>query len=474
MRRHALALIALGIVAGLGGGAAVAQQHAGEPGAPRLAQGMRPHPLPPDAQESPPGRPAQGMGELDCRGCHLGKHQGVFRMYLGMGGRGTPMIPSHMFQVRVECVACHIVPKESEATAGLVGQTFRPSEQACLNCHGEKYRGMLGRWADTLGKMREVVAPKLAAARAALPPGDARDGAKDAPKGGPKNGPKNEKIARARGLVNDAEYNVQFVTLGHGVHNVFYAADLLKLSSAWLDEALALLGKPPVKGDEALVRGGYCAVLCHQVARVKQPETVTFGKQRIPHVRHVTEFGAVCTACHSAEVHKAVTAKPATCTGCHHSPQNERCESCHRAQSAFYRGQVSPLGVKVEPNAMAEAVGCTGCHDWSHKHSRQAVGARCAGCHDAAYASFVGEWTTGLDKQTAGAREALRTAETALARERRAGRPAPDAEALVRQARDALAVVQKARGAHNPAGAQSILEAVQAKADAAAAQARQK
>jgi hypothetical protein len=135
---------------------------------------------------------------------------------------------------------------------------------------------------------------------------------------------------------------------------------------------------------------------------------------------------------------------------------------------------VSPLGVKVEPNVMAEAVGCTGCHDWSHRHSRQAVGERCVGCHDAAYTSFVGEWTTGLDKQTAGAQEALRRAETALARERRAGRRAPEAEALVRQAREALALVQKARGAHNPTGAESILGAVQAKADAVAAQADQK
>ena len=57
-----------------------------------------------------------------------------------------------------------------------------------------------------------------------------------------------------------------------------------------------------------------------------------------------------------------------------------------------------------------------------------------------------------------------------MARERRAGRRTPEAEALVRQAREALALVQKARGAHNPAGA----EAVRAKADAAAAQAHQK
>jgi hypothetical protein len=410
----------------------------------------------PRTPAAPPSAPHNG--ELDCRQCHQGSHQGVIGMYLGMGGRGTPMIPSHMFQVRVQCVACHIAPRTDEGSAALVGQTFRPTEQACVNCHGEKYRGMLQRWVDTLAKMREILTPKLSAARAAL-----------AGAGGP-----SPKQARAQRLTNDAEYNMQFVALGKGVHNVFYAADLLKLSNGWLDEALPLLGKPPVKSDDALVRGGYCAVLCHSTAGVKQPEIVTYGKQRIPHVRHVTEFGAVCTACHSAEVHKAVTAKPATCSGCHHSPQNERCESCHRAQSAFYRGQVSPLGVKVEPNVMAEAVGCTGCHDWSHKHSRQAVGEKCLGCHDAAYTSFVAEWTTGLDKQVAATREALRSAENALARERRAGRRMPDAETLVQQARAALTVVQKARGVHNPAGAESILEAARAKADAAVAQARQK
>jgi hypothetical protein len=130
--------------------------------------------------------------------------------------------------------------------------------------------------------------------------------------------------------------------------------------------------------------------------------------------------------------------------------------------------------VKVEPNAVAEPAACIGCHDWSHKHSRQAVGERCAGCHDAAYTSFVSEWTMGLDKQAEGVRQALQNAQTGLARERRAGRRLPDAEALVRQAREALALVQRARGAHNPGGAESILEAAQAKAEAAAAQATQK
>jgi hypothetical protein len=411
-----------------------------------------PLPLPPGQVPEPSVPPGhQRQGELDCRNCHEAMHQGVARMYVGLGGRGTPMIPSHMFQVRVECVACHTVPKQEASAARIAGQTFRPSEQACVNCHGEKYRGMLQRWTDTLAKMREILAPKLVAVRTALINADL----------------KSPKSARARRLIGDAEFNVEFVTLGKGIHNVFYAADLLKLSNSWADEALALLGKPPVKGDDVLLRGGYCAVLCHQQAGVKQPETVAFRKQKLPHVRHVSEFGATCTACHSAEVHKAVTATPGTCSSCHHSPQNERCESCHSAQSAFYRGQAKTDLAKSEPNVMVNAVGCTGCHDWSRRHSRQAVAEKCVGCHDKAYTSFLAEWTTGLDKEAAAATAALKRAEAALLRERRAGRPVPEADALARQAREALALVQKARGVHNPAAAEALFRSAREKAEEA-------
>lgn len=368
------------------------------------------------------------------------------------------MIPSHMVQVRVQCVACHVVPKADQSSAALVGQTFRAGEQACLGCHGEKYRGMLKRWTDTLGKMRTIVEPKLAQARGALADvGTAKKGHAD----------------RAARLIGDAEFNVRFVAFGKGIHNVFYAADLLKLSNGWADEALALLGKGPAKGpakgDDALVRGGYCAVLCHEQAGVRQLETVTYRKQKIPHVRHVTEFGATCTACHSAEVHKAVTATPATCRSCHHSPQNERCESCHRLQSAFYRGQEQTDLAKLGPNAMANAVACTGCHDWTRKHSRQAVREQCVACHDPAYASFLSEWTIGLDKEALAAGDALKRATAALARHRRAGRPDADADALVRQAREALALVQRARGVHNPPAAEALLLGARRKAEEALA-----
>jgi hypothetical protein len=316
---------------------------------------------------------------------------------------------------------------------------------------------MLGRWADTLVKMLGIVTPKLSDARSALADASVQKGAK---------------VARAKQLVEDARFNIGFVALGKGVHNVFYAADLLKLSNGWLDQAVALLGKTPPAADDTLVRGGYCGVLCHEQAGVKLRDTVTFGKLEMPHGRHVTELGAVCTTCHSAETHKAMTATPATCSGCHHGPKNDRCEGCHPAQTAFYRGTVKTDGVAVEPNRMAEAVPCTGCHDFAHRHSRQAVGQQCLACHERPYLALMSEWTVGFDQDMSRLAASLKRAEAALARARKAGRPAEEAVALLREARSVRDLVRKARPAHNPLLGDALLQDARRKAEDAATRAR--
>jgi len=425
---------------------------------PAFAQADRP-PEAPRPASPPASRPERApephrAGELDCRNCHRGEHQGIVQMYIGIGGRGAPTIPSHMFQVRVECIACHTTPKIPEGSGGLSGQTFKPSETACLACHGEKYRGMLQQWTSTLARMTDVVTPKLRATRAALPAADKRD----------------TKSGRARRLVDDAEFNIRYVAFAKGVHNVFYAADLLKVANGWLDAANTLLGKT-VRTDDELVRGGYCAVLCHQAAGVKAKGTVTFAGHKLPHVRHVAEFGATCTSCHSAETHKAVTATTATCISCHHSPQNERCETCHRAQSAFYRGQAKSPEAPIAPNRMAEAVTCTGCHDFTRKHSRAAVAEKCLGCHDSSYTPLLMEWTTGFGPDLKASADALREAERVVAQARSRGRPNPAAEALLKQGREAQALVRASGVAHNPLAADALLAAARRRAEEARRQA---
>lgn len=403
------------------------------------------------ADETAQGRKAappfqhQRSRELQCSSCHAATHRGVLEMYIGMGGRGAPIIPSHMFQVRVECVACHVAPEWEQHRAAIVGQTFRPSESACLGCHGARYKGMLEGWAKTMDTMTAVVKSKLVSAQALLA---------STPMGHPK-------YTEARNLIRDAEHNVDFVIFGKGVHNVFYAADLLQVSNGYLDRAVRALGKPPTAlPEETLIRGGYCAVLCHNRAGVKLPERVRFGNQRVPHGRHVTEFGATCTACHSSERHKAVTATTGTCQGCHHSPDNTRCTACHRLQRALYAGEVKVPGIeKPEPNVMINAVAdCTGCHDWSQKHSRQAVAKKCVGCHDPQYEAFIKGWEDETRQETTKAADALKRASAALAVAKRKGRETAKAELLLREGQGYLDLVRKARGVHNLPLALAILD----------------
>ena len=407
----------------------------------------------PPIGRAPEPHPKKEGRQLDCKACHQGLHRGVLQMYLGMNGKGTPIIPSHMLQVRVECVACHVEPKREGIEAAIIGQTFRPSERACLECHGEKYKGMLDDWTKTMKVMLDAVKGKLTSVEQALagaPPTDPR-------------------LARAMRLSADARYNVELVELGKGVHNVFFAADLLKVANSYLDESMAAIGKPPVKiKEETLVLGGYCAVLCHKKAGVVQSEEVEFGSETVPHVKHVTDFGVTCTACHSAERHQAVTATRSTCLGCHHSKgnDNERCLACHKLQNEFFTGTVEVDDVEAAPSAHAELTDCVGCHNVQVKHSRQAVTKQCLECHDKTYLPALEEWAKGVKQGLKEVKGLLRKGEAGLRRAPKHPK-APEARQLLDEAKDDADLVAKAGGVHNPELAKEILAKAKKAADQA-------
>jgi hypothetical protein len=96
------------------------------------------------------------------------------------------------------------------------------------------------------------------------------------------------------------------------------------------------------------------------------------------------------------------------------------------------------------------------------KHSRGAVGEKCVGCHEPGYASFLTEWTSGTDQDIAKTSAAVRRAEVL---ERRA---TAQVRADVKEAREALALVRKARPVHNPEAAAALLEAAGKKVEAIA------
>jgi hypothetical protein len=162
--------------------------------------------------------------QYDCSVCHEKKHNIQKQLYMGIGARGVPNRPSVMFVTNVDCVGCHLVPKMSAATSPFLGQTFKASEAACLGCHGDDFRGILGEWRKTIDKSLAETRPAVEKAKAA------------AARGGKEN-------VKAAQLARDAEYNYLLVLYGKGVHNVDYAVDVLAKAKSDAEAAIASSGK---------------------------------------------------------------------------------------------------------------------------------------------------------------------------------------------------------------------------------------
>jgi nitrate/TMAO reductase-like tetraheme cytochrome c subunit len=332
--------------------------------------------------------------EYGCDVCHEGKHKAQKQMFMGTGGRDFPAVPSHMFETQLDCTACHTEPLLSGDEAGLSGQTFVASQKACVKCHGEKYRGLVASWKKTFAAMIGELEPKLAAVSAA-----AR-----------KAGVGRMQSTGADSLLSDARYNLNFVKIGRGVHNVFYAAGLLNAANRNLDAVMTSLGEQPLLlGKHSYAGGDYCAVLCHAGVGVEMPVTVQAFNKSMPHRNHFFEFGVSCTECHSAQNHKQLDLKPGDCNACHHAPSRTDCAACHDVQSKLYRGSLfSSFSGEDAPSVMAASVECDGCHTGLvPRRIKKTVAEACETCHDKSYRQILDEWENEMESLTGDATRRL-------------------------------------------------------------------
>jgi len=385
--------------------------------------------------------------EYNCEVCHSAIHSGPREMFMGEGGRGAPPTPSHMLTARLDCLACHIQPKGADLEGGRDGRTFVASEKACMACHGDQYQGMLKDWKDTFDVMIRDIKPKLDSARRVLE----------------KAGTAKGKWKEAKKLFEDAKYNVDFVRIGKGVHNPFYAAELIQVADRHIDRLFRLVGQSaPALPAQSPIRGGYCAQLCHTKAGVKLPWETSLQGVPLPHFRHAFDFGLGCTSCHSAEKHKEIRISNKDCTACHHSPENTRCTNCHRKQSALYTAQDLPLEVKeAKPSFKAGKVECVGCHDLSKKQTFENISSACTQCHDKAYVDLLRGWkeeTLEAQKKT---NEILEKTSKKLIDALKAKRSVGQAAGLLERGKKAYEFVSSAKSAHNPELAAAILEEAQ-------------
>ena len=165
-------------------------------------------------EEGPPGASHTGFDSGSCGLCHEKSHLGPREMFRGVGGRGVPSMPSPMSRAQVDCIACHMSKKLDEQSADVVGQTFMATQERCDYCHGAKYSGVLVDWRKSLSR-------QLTAAEAALADTKALQAARHL------TGEPGLLVERA---LDDAAFNIRFVKLGRGLHNVTYATALLNVS----------------------------------------------------------------------------------------------------------------------------------------------------------------------------------------------------------------------------------------------------
>ena len=123
-------------------------------------------------------------------------------------------LPSPMARSRVNCIACHMAKENDTQSADVMGQTFVATQDRCDYCHGDKYKGVLADWKKMLDADLTKAEAALLAAKTAV--GKATLGA--------------EAALQVQRAIDDAEFNIRFVTLAHGVHNPTYATALLNVA----------------------------------------------------------------------------------------------------------------------------------------------------------------------------------------------------------------------------------------------------
>jgi hypothetical protein len=299
----------------------------------------------------------------------------------------------------------------------------------------------------TFEVMLRDVGPKMEAARQAIEKAGSTKG----------------KWGEAKKLLEDAKYNVDFVRIGKGVHNPFYAAELIQVADRNLDRFFRLVGQSgPALPAQSPIKGGYCAQLCHDKAGVKLPRETSLGGLKLPHTRHAFDFGLGCTSCHSAEKHKEVRITKEGCMSCHHNPENTQCSRCHQKQTALFTAQNLPLKLpEAKPSVKAGKVECVGCHDLSKKQTPENIASACTQCHDKAYVDMLKGWkeeTLEAQKKT---KDLLEKANRKLVDALKAKRSVGEAAGLLEQGKKSYEFVAKAKGVHNAELAGSILEQVQ-------------
>ncbi len=159
---------------------------------------------------------------MNCQACHPDHHIYQKMLLVGPERPGVPATKSLMYEVKTNCLGCHIDIKTEKGEKLAHG-----TGKACVSCHKEKHDQMLDRWKNEIKEGLEAAKEMEREAEEALI--DARGKVKK------------DLYDEAKRLLAEGRRNIEIVRFGNGVHNKKYSLMLLNAATINFEDLIDLL-----------------------------------------------------------------------------------------------------------------------------------------------------------------------------------------------------------------------------------------
>ncbi len=157
-----------------------------------------------------------------CFVCHPNHHNYQKRLLLGKERQGVMNVPGLMYDVKTNCIGCHIENRLIKGERVLHG-----SAEACVDCHTEKHYGMLREWKNKIKEELEYGLEIELKAEQAIKAAEDKVSS--------------EKLNKAKKMFRKGQKNLRLIEYGGGVHNYKYSIVLFDSALNNFEDLIDLL-----------------------------------------------------------------------------------------------------------------------------------------------------------------------------------------------------------------------------------------